>query len=283
MGRGRRGFLDHLVVLPWPVGLAVGLLGFLAIRHGVPALLSRQEGPLTQGLVQSVPFPIFACLFLAICAMAAFASLFGAQRKRRLLNTRTGLNNIAAIGWRDFERLVGEAARRQGDAVEETGLGGADGDIYLVLRKSGKHIFVQCKQWKRERVLINEVRKMYGLLAHHGADGVRIATVGGYTPDAARFAQGKPIALVDGETPLAMVREVQAGALAQQRQRIEPILGAPTPATQSLPDFPCCGLQMEERTNSRDGSVFWGCSAYPRYSGPRWQKCPAPLAHLAGK
>lgn len=61
------------------------------------------------------------------------------------------------------------------------------------------------------------VREMYGLLAHHGANEVRIATVGGYTPDAARFAQGKPITLIDGETLLEMIREAQAGDLVASR------------------------------------------------------------------
>jgi restriction system protein len=46
-----------------------------------------------------------------------------------LLETRTDLDSLAANGWRDFERLVGEAFRRQGYAVEETGLGGADGGM----------------------------------------------------------------------------------------------------------------------------------------------------------
>ena len=36
MGRGRRGLLDDLAVLPWSVELAVGVLGFGLIRY-VPA------------------------------------------------------------------------------------------------------------------------------------------------------------------------------------------------------------------------------------------------------
>lgn len=67
------------------------------------------------------------------------------------------LERIAALGWRNFERLVGEAYRRHGYSVEETGLGGADGG----------RVLVQCKQWRRRRVPVNVVREMYGLLAHH--------------------------------------------------------------------------------------------------------------------
>jgi restriction system protein len=59
---------------------------------------------------------------------------------------------------------VGEAFRRQGYTVEETSLGGADGGIDLILRKDGRRTLVQCKQWKRQRVGVNIVREMAGLL-----------------------------------------------------------------------------------------------------------------------
>lgn len=268
MGRGSKGLLDELTVLPWPVGLVVGVIGFLLIRRGVPAWLSGQDGPFAQAFAQTNPLAPLAWLVLAACAMASLLSLLGARRKRHLLDTRTGLDSIAAIGWREFEQLVGEAYRRQGYAVEETGLGGADGGIDLVLRRNGKRILVQCKQWKRQKVPVNVVREMYGLLAHHGADEVRIATLGGFTPDAARFAQGKPITLIEGETLLFMIRAVQAGEAAQ-RQRIEPVIGVPVPALPSVPDCPRCGTQMVERRNRRNGNVFWGCSTYPDCQGTR--------------
>lgn len=192
MGRARLGLLDDLAVLPWPVGLVVGVLGFLAIRYGIPAYFSGQAGPFAQAFAQSNPFAVLAWVVLAACALASLVSFLDARLKRRLLDTRTGLDSIAALGWRDFKRLVGEAFRRQGHTVEETGLGGADGGIDLILRCNGKRTLVQCKQWRRDKVPVNVVREMYGLLAHHRADEVRIATLGGFTRDAARFAEGKP-------------------------------------------------------------------------------------------
>lgn len=42
MGRGRRGLPNDLAVLPWPLGLAVGVLGFDLIRYGIPAWASGQ-------------------------------------------------------------------------------------------------------------------------------------------------------------------------------------------------------------------------------------------------
>lgn len=270
MARKRGGLLDALAVQPWAVGLAVGLIGLLLIRWSIPAWFSRQGGQIGEALAQSTAFATFGWLFLIGCSIASLVSFLNAGRKRWLLDTRTGLESVSAIGWRNFEELVGEAFRRQGYVVEETGLGGADGGIDLMLRKDGRRVLVQCKQWRRRRVPVNVVREMYGLLRHHGADGVQIATVGGFTRDAERFASGKPIRLIDGQTLLAMIRSVQEieSVAAWRSERIEPVLeGAYN--TRPDPRCPRCNEGMIQRENSRNGSLFWGCSAFPRCRGTR--------------
>lgn len=269
MGRGRRGLLDDLAVLPWPVGLVVGVLGFGLIRHGIPAWASRQPGAFAQSFANTDAFAPLAWLVLAACSMASLFSWLDARRKHRLLEAQSGLASIAAVGWRDFERLVGEAFRRQGYTVEESGLGGADGGIDLILRKDGQRTLVQCKQWRRRRVPVNVVREMYGLLAHHGAHAVHIATVGGFTPDAARFAQGKPITLIDGDTLLAMLHAVQAGNAAPSSPRIEPVMRAGETVVPTVSPCPRCGARMVERRNRRNGNLFLGCSRYPDCKGTR--------------
>ncbi|MEF3083194.1 restriction endonuclease [Luteimonas sp. SMYT11W] len=277
MGRGRRGFFDDLIRLPWPVALVVGVIGYAGIRHGIPMFLSRQGGPFGQAFAtRSDVFAPLAWIFLAACTLCALAAFANARKRRRLLDTRTGLDSLAAIGWRDFERLVGEAFRRQGYSVEETGLGGADGGIDLILRKHGQRTLVQCKQWHREKVPVNVVREMYGLLTHHGAHAVRIATVGGFTQDAARFAAGKPIELIDGATLLAMIRDVQHADRApasapppMPAPRIEPAFATATPAIAVKPDCPRCGSAMVERTNRRANTPFWGCITFPACRGTR--------------
>lgn len=270
VARTRNRLLDALAVQPWPVGLAVGLIGLFVIRWGIPAWLFRQGGQIGEALAQSTAFAAFGWLFLIGCSIASLVSFLNAGSKRRLLDTRTGLESVSAIGWRNFEELVGEAFRRQGYVVEETGLGGADGGIDLVLRGHGRRVLVQCKQWRRRRVPVNVVREMYGLLQHHGADEVQIATVGGFTRDAERFARGKPIRLIDGQTLLAMIRDVQEGepVVARRSERVEPVLGQ---VDNALPEPKCprCNQGMVQRTNRREGSQFWGCTAFPRCKGTR--------------
>lgn len=278
MGRGRRGFFDDLIKLPWPVALVVGVLGYAGIRYGIPAFFSRQGGPFGQAFAaHSDVFAPLAWMFLAACMLCALVAFANARKRRRLLDAQDGLDSIAAIGWRDFERLVGEAFRRQGYSVEETGLGGADGGIDLILRKGGQRTLVQCKHWRREKVPVNVVREMYGLLAHHDAHAVRIATVGGFTPDAARFAQGKPIELIDGPSLLTMILSVQHTA---STQGSAPASG-PSPRTEAAfatsgpplpvaaPDCPGCGSRMVQRTNRQTHDTFWGCTRFPACRGTR--------------
>ena len=277
MERGRGGFFDDLIKLPWPVALVVGLAGYAGIRYGVPAFFARQDGPLAQGLASaSTSLAQLAWLFLAACALCALVAFVNARKRRRLLDSRTGLDSLAAIDWRDFEHLVGEAFRRQGYGVAETGLGGPDGGVDLILRKDGRRTLVQCKQWRRRQVPVNVVREMYGLLAHYNADAVRIAAIGGFTRDAARFAADKPITLIDGPTLLALVHSVQTDTRptapaqpAATLHRIAPAFAAAVPHTAATPDCPRCGSAMVERTNRRTASVFWGCSAYPACRGTR--------------
>jgi len=168
MGRGKRNLIDALAGLPWPVGLVVGALGYLTLAHGLPMGFAGQGGPLAQAFAgASNPFSLLGWLFFGMCVIGALASFLNARRTRRLLDTRTGLESIAALGWRDFERLVGEAFRRRGYSVEETGQGGAGGGIDLILHRDGRRILVQCKQWRCERVPVNVVR-----IAALGAGGI---------------------------------------------------------------------------------------------------------------
>jgi restriction system protein len=121
-------------------------------------------------------------------------------------------------------------------------------------------------------VAVATVREMWGLLAHHGADGIKIVCVGDYTPDARRFAAGKTIELITGQELVTLVREVQQACPPAQDPiaRIEPTVAsslAPTPALP--PACPKCSVPMAQRTNRQTGTAFWGCIAYPRCRGTR--------------
>lgn len=256
MARRNAGLLDELASLPWYAGAVLGVVAFWFVRQ------------------MDDMFAPFAWVFLTGCWLAALVSFLRGLRRRRLLEARTGLDSLAGMDWREFEMLVGEAFRRRGFAVEETGLGGKDGGIDLIIRKNGRREIVQCKQWRSRRVSASTVREMWGLADHHRADGVRIVCIGDYTADAAAFACGKPIELITGEQLLQLVREVQHRPFdAAIAQRIEPTLHPDRPAPS--PACPSCGGAMVQRNNRNTRNTrntrapFWGCTTYPRCRGTR--------------
>lgn len=261
MARRKQGLVASIAAVPWPVGVVLGVLGYVGVHYGIGWVLSSSSNPFLAPLGKMSDGGVTAMLawaLLGICWVAALCSFIMRRQRGRLLETQTGLDSLRAMSWRQFEMLAGEAFRRQGYRIDETGLGGADGGIDLRLRKNGKVTLVQCKQWRSQRVDVKVVREMYGLLAHHAADAVTIVAIGDFTPDAQRFAQGKPIGLIHGETLLTLIRSVQNATPATATE-------APLPATEHpiTPDCPSCGAPMIKPNNRRTGDAFWGCAKYP--------------------
>jgi len=56
----------------------------------------------------------------------------------------------------------------RGFSVAETGGGGSDGGIGLVLKKDNEIFLVQCKQWRAFKVSVNVVRELLGVMAAQG-------------------------------------------------------------------------------------------------------------------
>ncbi|OOG60166.1 restriction endonuclease [Rhodanobacter sp. C03] len=274
MARRRESWIEVVASMPWPVGIVLGLIGNIAIRYGIGWFFKSSTNPFLSAIGKQAAAGSYAAIgwmLLGACWIGALASFVGQRKRRHLLNTQTGLDSIRAMSWREFEMLVGEAFRRQGYTIQETGLGGADGGIDLILRKDGKTTLVQCKQWKTQRVDVKVVREMFGLLAHHGAAAVKIVAVGDYTADAQRFAQGKPIELIHGEALLAMVREVQTPTLTKAATvTTRPVVTTmPAPALSANPVCPKCGADMVQRSNRQTKDHFWGCAKYPACRGTR--------------
>lgn len=209
--RTKSGF-EQVAAMPWWSGIVLGLLGYIAIRHGIGWYLASTNNLYLSGLGKLAATGVYAPLgwmLLIGCWIAALFSFIGRGRRRQLLDNQTGIDSLHKMSWRQFEQLAGEAFRRQGYDVDENGLGGADGGIDLILRKNGKTTLVQCKQWQNWQVGVKVVREMYGLLMHHQAAAVKIVALGDYTSEARRFAQGKAIELIHGGELIATVRSLQ--------------------------------------------------------------------------
>lgn len=165
--------------------------------------------------------------------------------------------------WQQFEALVAEHFRRQGYSVSERGGAGPDGGIDLELGKDGERFLVQCKQWRANRVGVDVVRELYGLMAARGAADGYVVSAGTFTPEALAFAQGRNIHLLDGAELAAGMRGVAAKLPAAVPQE---------PAIPQAVNCPKCGAPMVRRVarqGKRAGEVFWGCSSYPACHGIR--------------
>ncbi|WP_333681817.1 restriction endonuclease [Dyella sp.] len=274
MAKRKESGIELLASMPWPIGFVLGIVAYVAIRYGVGWYMSASNNPLLQGLGKQASGGVWAPLawmVLVICWVGAIGSYIRSRHRRRLLETQTGLDSLRAMTWREFEMLVGEAFRRLGYTIRETGLGGADGGIDLLLHKDGKVTLVQCKQWKTQRVDVKVVREMLGLLTHHHAEAVKIVAVGDYTTDARRFAEGKPIELINGEVLLALVRDVQRPMLAKVAPAMTNPVDTPAPERPPSPSPSCpkCGANMIKRLNRQTKDHFWGCAEYPACRGTR--------------
>ncbi len=272
MRRRRKSGLDEVASWPWQMGILAGIVAFLLIRYGIGAWLSTTGGPLLGPVGQQIGgiTAPFAWIVMLACWLAAAVSWGNARKRRSLHDTRSDLDSLADISWREFEMLVGESFRRQGYEVLETGLGGKDGGIDLVVSKGGRRQLVQCKQWKRRQVGVATVREMWGLVDHHVADAVHIVSLGDFTADAARFAAGKPIHLITGRELLDRIRAAQtaAGAAPAAEPRAVPAPASqPSTPAEDAPFCPACAGAMRRRHNGRTREPFWGCARYPHCKG----------------
>ncbi|TPG45550.1 restriction endonuclease [Rhodanobacter glycinis] len=275
MAKRKQGGIEQIASMPWQAGVLLGLIGYLALRYGIGWYFGAHSDPLSAGIANGARGGMLAPLagiWLVGCWIGALASFANRGKRRRLLDSQTGIESLRAMRWSEFELLAGEAFRRQGYAVEETGLGGADGGIDLILRKSGQITLVQCKQWQNRQVGVKVVREMYGLLVHHKSAAVKIVALGDYTGDAHRFAQGKPIELIHGGELIATVRSLQT-TKARSKGPMDTPLALIGSMVASL--FLIAGLSSSTASMSRTGSG----AASPVAFQPTLTPQPLPIPH----
>lgn len=203
---------------------------------------------------------MIALLFAGLILVAGGVASLKKAHRRRLYESQTGIASIRKLTWREFERLIGEVFRRRDYEVTETGGGGADGGIDLVLRRGNEKAVVQCKQWRTYKVAVQPIRELYGVMVAERAQRAIFVTSGIYTREARSFAEGKPIELVDGEQLVELMQLVKA----------PPVLVGES--VEEEPACPVCGQMMVRRVarkGNRNGEEFWGCPAFPKCRGTR--------------
>ena len=276
--------IELVAMLPWWAGVALALLSYLLLHQiaGQPLTAPVQSGQVsamvTQGLWKGLANAgqyILPVICLAAAGMSAWR-----RKVRESLVTDVAQSEASdvldGISWREFEILVGEGFRLQGYKVAETGGGGADGGVDLVLtrpgRSGGEKFLVQCKQWRALKVGVDVVRELYGVMAARGATGGFVVTSGRFTDDAISFASGRNVTLMDGPKLVGLIRQARAGA-GQTAERTDAAKSTrPTADTAHATACPLCTKPMVRRTAKRGanaGGEFWGCTGYPACRGTR--------------
>lgn len=271
--------MDLVAMLPWWAGMGLALGSYLLL-HGVASQQMVATGPPGQGgLVTQTLWKTLASIgqyiVPVICLGGAGMSAWRRKERRNLVSDvalSKAADTLDGMSWREFEMLVGEGFRLQGYRVVETGGGGADGGVDLVLTRTGKSggekFLVQCKQWRAFKVGVEVVRELYGVMAARGATGGFVVTSGRFTEEAVSFASGRNVALVDGPKLHGLIR--QASQWLSRKPAAAPVQPdlAPTDAS----TCPLCSRAMVRRTAKRGanaGGEFWGCAGYPACRGTR--------------
>lgn len=268
--------IDIAAMLPWWLGVLLALIAYFVLHHYATAEVAQSTSVAQLGA--NVAHQLGKTLAMFGQYILPFAFVIGAgisaygKHKRAALFTDVQGGSSASVlngmSWQEFEMLVGEAFRRRGYTVSETGGGGADGGVDIVLRKDGEKFLVQCKQWKAYKVGVTTIRELYGVMAAGGAAGGFVVTSGVFTQEAKSFAEGRNIDLIDGSELTAMIKKIQQQSLVtSSTKQPSPQISTAVADNQICPK---CGSTMVKRTakhGANVGQMFWGCANFPQCRG----------------
>lgn len=272
--------LDLVALLPWWVGVAIAVVGYVVLHRmarpvQVAVVQPGQIGDLAAKSIISGLAYAGQYIVLIVGLLGAAMSFIRRKQRTALVSSvaqAKSANALDGMSWQEFEILVGEAFRLQGYRVTETGGGGADGGIDLVLVKGSEKYFVQCKQWKAYKVGVGVVRELYGVMAAKGAAGGFVVTSGHFTDEANTFADGRNVELVDGPKLFALIQQVKRSLKPKPSETQTPAKPVHFGTTAVEPVCPQCGANMVRRIARKGdnaGAEFWGCPKFPACRGVR--------------
>jgi restriction system protein len=179
--------------------------------------------------------------------------------RRRFRAGEKWRNDRELLGWlrsmnpSEFERYTADLFRRLGYTSYSVG-GSHDGGIDVVAEKDGIKNYIQCKKFITREVTVGAVRDFYGALADRSANGQGyFITTNRFTLEARKFAEDKPIELVDGFGLIRYIRLAEKNSESSQGVKI---------IEQREEKCPKCGGALAERSGKF--GKFLGCSGYPK-------------------
>ncbi len=271
--------IDLTALLPWYVGIALAVAFYLGLHHIATQPLPTQPaepgqlGNMLTGTLVHALSSIGQYFIPGLLTVGTGISAYRRHARRQLHAQATGDQGaqvIDGMSWRQFEALVGEGFRRRGFSVTELGGQGPDGGVDLVLTKGSERTFVQCKQWRANKVGVTTVRELYGVMAAKAAAAGVVVTSGTFTSDAKAFASGRNIKLMDGAQLMVLLKSAHTPPKAAN-STVQPAAPETAPAeVEATPACPKCNAPMVKRQakqGAHAGKQFWGCVNYPHCRG----------------
>jgi hypothetical protein len=159
---------------------------------------------------------------------------------------------LAAIDWFQFEKVVKRILEADGWRVEHKGGAKADGGVDLVASKPGRTAIIQCKNWHAFQVNVKVVRELLGAknsAQFQGANEAMLFTFSECTQPTIDFATSNGITIFGADYIRSRIAAIGVDSFPELLHPEEKYC-------------PKCGAPMVWRANA--AKPFWGCSNYPR-------------------
>lgn len=165
-------------------------------------------------------------------------------------NDRQQLNELRSLTPLEFEDYIAHLFSKLGFTTETVG-GAYDGGIDVIATKNNVKHYIQCKKFITSQVDVGSVRNFYGALVDHLANGKGyFITTNKFTLEAEKFAEDKPIELIDGYRLMEYIKSVQDKGDSMRLIN---------EAEEKCPQ--CNGKLIEKRGKY---GKFFGCSNFPK-------------------
>lgn len=219
-------------------------------------------------MFDSIYWPILKILGPAAIIIIITRLLFDLVLPELIAKYRRNKKFKAGAQWRDdrdllqwlrgmkpseFEEYIAALFSKLGYEAKAVGRS-HDGGIDVELLKDGIASYVQCKKFITSQVSASEVRDFYGALADRLTDGKGyFITTNTFSLDSEKFAEGKPIELIDGNRLVEYIRMAEKNNFN----------ATPNLSEEQGKICPECGIRTIIEKRGRFGK-FYGCSNYPK-------------------
>jgi restriction system protein len=186
-------------------------------------------------------------VLIGLLVIAVIAKKIRLKRGTKWLSDRELLNELRKLTPDEFERYIADLFCKLGYQTTVSG-GPYDQGIDIIAEKNGIKHYIQCKKFITQEVGVGAVRDFYGAIADQLAQAKGFfITTNKFTLEAEKFAEDKPIELIDGFKLIQYIKLAK-----KEAEKIKTTINI----------CPRCGNKLVVR-NGKYGQ-FLGCSNYPK-------------------